>query len=260
MSILCYHTVDRRWPPPLAVVPEAFERHAAWLARHRQVVPLPAAIAALDRSGRPPRGMVALTFDDGFSGLFDHALPVLRRHRLPWTVFLVAGTLAPGGLSVDWVDTPPPFPIHTLSLEQVQALRDDGVEFGSHSFFHRDLTTMEEMDVHQDLLESRELLEDTLHRAVPLLAYPRGRHDARVRRAAARAGFTHAFALPERRERPQPLALPRVGIYPGNGPGALRIKTSRAYLPVRTSRAFPALRRLVRGPVDRPASVQGARS
>ena len=33
-----------------------------------------------------------------------------------------------------------------------------------------------------------------------LLAYPRGLHDARVREAAAAAGYTHAFALPETAE------------------------------------------------------------
>ena len=35
-------------------------------------------------------GFVALTFDDGYRDNVDHALPVLRRHGAPWTMFVTA--------------------------------------------------------------------------------------------------------------------------------------------------------------------------
>src|ERR687893_300844 len=104
MSILCYHSVQPRWPSPLAVEPADFARHCAWLAHRRRVLPLRDALVRLDRSGRLRRGMAALTFDDGFAALHEHAMPVLARHRMPATVFLVAQTLTPAGQPVDWVD------------------------------------------------------------------------------------------------------------------------------------------------------------
>ena len=55
----------------------------------------------------------------------------------------------------------------------------------------------------RDLKESRELLGDVLGRRVDLLAYPRGKHDEHVRAAAEKAGFSHAFGLPEEAERPE---------------------------------------------------------
>jgi hypothetical protein len=70
---------------------------------------------------------------------------------------------------------------------------------------------------------------------VTLLAYPRGLHDAKVRKAAEAAGYTHAFALPETAEQPGDYAVPRVGIYRGNGPLAVRVKAARPYLRVRTA-------------------------
>jgi peptidoglycan/xylan/chitin deacetylase (PgdA/CDA1 family) len=80
MTILCYHSVEPGWESPLAVHPDDFARHCAWLAKHRRVIPLREAIAGLDRAGRPPAGTAALTLDDGFAALYEHALPVLRRH------------------------------------------------------------------------------------------------------------------------------------------------------------------------------------
>jgi len=242
MTILCYHSVEPAWESPLAVHPDSFERHCSWLARRRQVLPLREAVNCLDGSGRLPRGTAALTLDDGFAALHEHALPILRRHRLPATVFLVAQTLTPEGRAVDWVRTPPPWPLRTLSIEQVLEMQSAGVDFQSHSWAHHDLPELDQEACTGDLRRSRELLEDVLGRSVPLLAYPRGLHDEGVREAAARAGYTHALALPEGPEPVSRYAVPRVGIYRGNGVASLRVKSSRSYLRARNGSA----RRLVR--------------
>jgi hypothetical protein len=63
-----------------------------------------------------------------------------------------------------------------------------------------------------------------------------------VQAAAAEAGYQFSFTLPQTREAPGPQAVPRVGIFPGNGRAALALKTEPAYLAVRMSRTFPALR------------------
>ena len=242
MTILCYHSVEHDWPSPLAVSPAAFAAHCSWLARHRQVLDLSEAVSRPTQAGQLPRGMTALTFDDGFSGVFEHAFPILMRHRLTATVFVVAETLMPGGRRVDWVDDPPPFPLTTLSVAQIAEMQEAGIRFGSHSYAHRDLTTLSERECEDDLRQSRTLLEDILTCHIPFLAYPRGRHDEMVRRAAKRAGYTHAFALPDAPEVAGPYAVPRAGVYRGNGVHALRVKTAPWYLAVRTSRLFPLLR------------------
>lgn len=244
--ILCYHAVEPGWSSPLVLPPEEFAAQCAWLARRRRVIDLPEAFARADRRGRLPPGTAAVTFDDGFAALREHALPALSRHRLPATVFLVAQTLSPEGKAVDWVDTPPPWALRTLALDDVLEMQEAGVRFGSHTWAHLDMTTTDDATCERDLRDSRDLLEDLLGRPVPYLAYPRGRHSARVRRAAERAGYTFALSLPEGPEPIGRFAVPRVGVYPGNGLSGLRIKTSRAYLPVRMSRAWPAVRSALR--------------
>jgi peptidoglycan/xylan/chitin deacetylase (PgdA/CDA1 family) len=246
MSVLCYHAVDPCWSSPLAVTPEDFEVQLAWLARTRDVVPLAVALDHMDQRGRLPRGMVALTFDDGFAQLEEHVFPALARHRLPATVFLVAATLTPEGQPVDWVDTPPEWPLETLTVDQVLAAAEQGVDLQSHTWSHPRLTDLDADACRAEMSRSRELLSDLLHRSVDHVAYPRGLHDEQARRAAQDAGYTHGFALPESREEPGPYAVPRVGVWPGNGRPALRVKTMPEYLPVRHSPVFPALRSVAR--------------
>lgn len=242
MTILCYHAVQPGWTSPMSMEPDAFAEHCVWLARHKSVLPLQQAVHRLDRTGRLPRGCTALTFDDGFEGLHEHALPVLSRHRLPATVFLVAQTLSPEGQGVDWVDSARGQRLSTLTVDQVLEMQSEGVAFESHSFAHLDLTRLSFAECVRDLTESRELLESLLGRPVRLLAYPRGRHNEDVRTAASRAGYTHAFTLPEGREPVGPYSVPRVGIYQGNGVSELRIKSARPYLRLRTGPAYDVVR------------------
>ena len=245
--ILCYHSVSAGWRSPLAVPPAEFAAQCAWLARHRAVLDLPEALAYADRRGRLPSRNVAITFDDGFDDLHANAWPVLRRYNLPATVFLVARTLSPEGQPVDWVDTPPEWTLRTLSPDQILEMQEGGVRFGSHTWSHRDMPTLSDEEAVRDLRDSRELLEGLLGRPVPYLAYPRGRHSARVRAAAQRAGYTHALSLPVGPEDGGRYAVPRVGVFQGNGLRPLRVKTARWYLPVRTGRKYQGARRVRRG-------------
>ncbi|MDQ4095031.1 MAG: polysaccharide deacetylase family protein [Actinomycetota bacterium] len=246
MTILCYHAVDDTWQSTLVVAPDEFARHCEWLATNRTVVPLARAAEAFEKHRRLPFGWTAITFDDGFEGLYEHALPVLERHRLPSTVFLVAQTLTDEGRVVDWVDDAPPTPPTTLDLTQVRDMKERGVNFGSHSFSHHDLTSLTESACAEDLKQSRALLEDLLEDRVPHLAYPRGRHNDIVRRAAARAGYEYAFSLPEKREPVGRHAVPRAGIYPDDGVGSLRAKSSSRYLSLRMNPVYPWARAIAR--------------
>lgn len=240
--ILCYHDVDPEWNSPLAVTPDQFRRHCRWLAEHRRVVPLQD--VTFDDTMLPARGTVVLTFDDGFRGVYEHAFPLLVEYGLPATVFLVGDTLRPQGHPVDWVDGEKPGARGTMTVSQVVELRDAGIDLQSHTSTHRVLPSLPEDECLEDLTRSKETLEEVLDRPVDHLAYPRGRHDSRVRRAVERAGFQWAYSLPEEAEHVDRFAVPRVGVFPGNGPATLALKTHRSYLAFRHSRAFPLARRM----------------
>ncbi len=85
-AILCYHNVVPEGVPspwdrvgvhmPLA----AFERQMRWLARNYDVIPLADHVRRVRRGGSL-RGVAAVTFDDGYRGVFDYAWPLLQSLR-----------------------------------------------------------------------------------------------------------------------------------------------------------------------------------
>jgi|SRR5919106_6080899 peptidoglycan/xylan/chitin deacetylase (PgdA/CDA1 family) len=248
MTILCYHAVGP--PSSLSISPERFARHAEWLFQTKRLLSLQEAVGSLDGTGLLPRGSAALTFDDGYDGLYWHAFPVLSRLRLPAAVFVVSSTIATPNRSVSWIRSRSlAASLQTLNLEQMLEMHESGVTFGSHSHLHQDLTTLTEGECQRDLLESREILEDALHGPVPYLAYPYGRHTDWVRRAARRAGFSHGFTLGENSYHGQH-CIPRVGVAPEDGLFMLRMKTTRWFPSFRETRLFPLLRRALRGEAE----------
>lgn len=243
MTILTYHAVDPGWSAPLSVPPARFVEQVRWIAAHRRVVSLEELLAT--SPGGASRDAVALTFDDGFASVYEHAVPLLRRLGLPFTVFLIGKMHDGSGATVDWVDRPPAHQLRILETGQIRELQAEGVRFGSHSYGHADMTTLGYESSRADLLRSREVLEDLLGEPVTTLAYPRGRHDEHVRRAAAETGFTWAFGLAVPSTVVGPTAVPRVGVYPKDRARSLRVKTEPLYARFRASSPYPWLRRRI---------------
>jgi peptidoglycan/xylan/chitin deacetylase (PgdA/CDA1 family) len=80
----------------MVVTPAEFETQMRFLRRAYDVVPL-SRIVDVARGAAPltPR-LAAVTFDDGWRDVHDHALPVLVRHRIPATLFLATGPVDGG--------------------------------------------------------------------------------------------------------------------------------------------------------------------
>ena len=91
LLILCYHGValddEHDWRPGFFLTPETFQKRMESLQREGcSVVSLEDGVKRL-YSGDLPLKSVAITFDDGFYDFYEHAFPVLRKHRYPATVY-----------------------------------------------------------------------------------------------------------------------------------------------------------------------------
>ena len=108
-----------------------------------------------------------------------------------------------------------------------------GIQFGSHSYSHHDLTQLSDYECELDLRESRILLEDLLGTPIRFLAYPRGLQNERVRKAARKAGYSNAFSMMRKPRIMDTHSVPRVGIYSHNGRFTLEVKISSWYVPAK---------------------------
>ena len=81
------------------IAAESFDAQMRYICRHYRPVALRELVAAYREGRTPPARSVAVTFDDGFANNFTVAYPILRRHSVPFTVFVTTGLLdTPGAM------------------------------------------------------------------------------------------------------------------------------------------------------------------
>ncbi|CAN5216980.1 hypothetical protein BH23ACT9_BH23ACT9_10990 [soil metagenome] len=128
LTTLIYHRVGGGTPDERDCATADFAAQCRVLARHR-VVSLDQALAELaDGDDRPK---VVLTFDDGFADVESTALPLLREHGLPFTLYVATGYI---GGEMHWDGSTAKASGAALSWAQLETLAADSLcTIGNHT-------------------------------------------------------------------------------------------------------------------------------
>ncbi|KUF15948.1 polysaccharide deacetylase [Streptomyces silvensis] len=217
--IAMYHSVADPADDPyrITVSPERLDAQLGWLRRRGLRGVSVERLLDACRRGRG-RGLVGLTFDDGYRDFLDHAVPLLHRHGCTATVFVLPGRL--GGDNA-WDPLGPRKPL--LDADGIRQAAAHGMEIASHGLTHIDLTAAGDHALRREAAGSRAALADLTGQDVPGFCYPYGKADGRVLAAVRAAGYRYACAIGPG-ALTGPLALPRMHVGQQDTPWRLRLK------------------------------------
>ncbi|WP_405582942.1 polysaccharide deacetylase family protein [Streptomyces sp. NBC_01092] len=219
--VAMYHSVSNCPDDPydITVTPGRLERQFAWLAaRGLRGVSVRELLAA--RAHGQERGLVGLTFDDGYTDFVTTALPVLHRWGFTATVFVLAGLL--DGENA-WELIGPRKAL--LDADGIRFAADAGMEIASHGLHHIDLTAAHDEELDAEVTESRHQLARITGDDVEGFCYPYGHLDDRAVDAVRRAGYRYACAIKPGPAGSGDLALPRIHI--GEADTSMRLELKR---------------------------------
>ena len=247
---LCYHSVADSGPPFTSVTEEAFERQLSTLSRlgfrsggHQE-------LASLARGERVDGRLAFLTFDDGYVDNFASARPLLEAYGFSALIFLLPPRVDNGD-ALDWPRVERrvaayPKVMRSLTWPMVESMAEHGHEFGSHSLSHATLTELGDEELRQELFDSRARIVQRLGRC-DSIAYPFGLWSARVAGAAADAGYSYGFTLPDGSQlSADPLTIPRISVDHRDDEQRFRRKLGAAYRALSLSPCRPFARRVLR--------------
>lgn len=237
---LMYHHVNPHQGDLVTLTPQEFETQLRYLKekQYRSLF-LDDLVRFLKGEDSFPERSVVLTFDDGYLDNWVYAFPLLLRYRIKATLFCVtswvgegaarprAGAAAPrdlpeilphrqakkrfgekgrGGEAANW-------------SELGEMLASGLIDVQSHTHRHRSLADagMTRREIEEDLLQSRALIQEHLHRDSRFLSWPWGEFTPEAQQAAGAAGFEAVLTTRRGANRPGAdlFAIPRISVKRG---------------------------------------------
>ncbi len=185
IPILMYHRIEELGEDAsegmrtYTVSPESFEEQLRYLRDHGWQSIGPEALESYLLRGKPlPARPVMLSMDDGYAEVYSEALPLCRQYGITPTLFIVPTYIGYGDY-LDW--------------DELEELVEAGFWVGSHGWDHANLRAADDEALHQQLRDSRQVLEEKLGITITAFSYPYGAYDERT--LALLAEYDYALAV-----------------------------------------------------------------
>ncbi len=126
-----------------------------------------------------PSRPVLITFDDGYAGNCEQALPILAQFEMKACFFVTVNEIGAEAM---------------MTWRQLHELLQAGMQVQSHLVHHVMLSELSREKAGEELLQSREVLQERLGVPVDLLSLPNGSYHSHYVPLATEAGYIGGFS------------------------------------------------------------------
>lgn len=183
-TVIMYHRIrNDNKDLDISVTTKTFDRQMKYLKTHFDVASLDTLIDNIKKKTRTKTDSVAITFDDGYKDNYSNAYFILKKCKLPATIFLITGEI---GKNDDM-----------LNADEIHKMENERITFGSHTVNHQVLSKVSEEIATKEIVNSRLDLEEIINKKVKFFAYPKGKRyhfneviKAFVKNTGYKAAFT----------------------------------------------------------------------
>ena len=165
--------------------------------------------------GNEQDGLI-ITFDDGDMSVYRHAFPILKKYNVKAVVFLICGYI---GRDDGWDISPLGLRSTYIGWDEICEMKEWGIEFGSHTMSHRNLTRLNVDEISYELSESKRLLEARIGK-VRCISYPFNRVNCQIAKLARKFGYMYGFGGKGQND----LLIRKEAVYITDTPRTLNIK------------------------------------
>lgn len=184
VTVLLYHSISED-DTLIDVKQKNFKSQLKYLRSNFDFITLDQVIDYINGSFIPKRASVALTFDDGYEDIIKNVVPLLKKHSIPATFFVVAD---PDNINRSELQNNK----QILSLADCSLINKGLFTVGSHTLTHVDLKACSPNKALNEMQQSRQILEKRFGH-INYFAYPKGFYSDPVANVAGsiyKASFT----------------------------------------------------------------------
>ena len=187
VPIVMYHYVDYpkedydRMRKSLTMLPSVLDNQIETLIRKSYVTYFVSDVEAILQEKDFSKKPVVLTFDDGYEDFYYQVLPILMKRRAKATLYVITNYIGRTGF---------------LTKKELEEIIESGlVEIGAHTLDHAYLKGMSETMAFEQILESKNKLEELFNIKVTSFAYPYGAFDSKTADLVRQAKFANAVTV-----------------------------------------------------------------
>lgn len=190
VPILAYHSVAD--PPPGVNNPYLYVSQAEFDSQLAQLRNAGFTSTSLDefngfRSNHHQH--VVISFDDGIRNVLDNALDILARHQVRAVQFIISDLI---GRRNEWMIARGDVPEPLMDQHQIRDWLAAGHQIGAHTATHAHLVRLSPAQAREEIIGSKQRLEDLFGIPVNHFCYPFGEYNHAVRDIVADAGYRTA--------------------------------------------------------------------
>lgn len=131
-------------------------------------------LSGLKSSTKKP---IILTFDDGYENFYINAYPELKKRGMVAVSFIIVNDIGKSDY---------------MTKDQIKEINDNGIEIGSHTLSHPDLSVSSAEKQKTEITDSKSRLEHILSKTIYSICYPAGKYNTETLKIVSDAGFKYA--------------------------------------------------------------------
>lgn len=210
LMVIFYHRIGEpeNEDGHLCVSPQNFTKHLQYLLRNFNIISLRELLQYLGKRVYPKQDSVMITFDDGWEDNYTNAFPLLKKYKVPVTIFLVSGSIGKERMLKE----------HQIKeMVHREIAFGPQIEIGVHTHTHPHLSLLNNDEVRREILDSKSKIESIINAPAISFAYPyglKGDFNENTINILKETGFSCAFTAIDNNDviKSSRFLIPRKGI------------------------------------------------
>ena len=181
--VLMYHRFEDQRFPSTSISSKNFQNQIKYLKENKfNILPISDLILFFNENYDIPEKSVFITIDDGYKSFYEHAFPILKKNKIPFSLFLSTKFVSNEKKS------------DFMSWEMIRELSNHNGEILNHTHSHPKLLELQIDEVKEEFDLAEKKIISKIGRLQKVVSYPYGESDPQIQKLVKEMGYDIGFS------------------------------------------------------------------
>ena len=181
--VLMYHRFEDQRFPSTSISSKNFQDQIKYLKENNfNILPISDLVLFFNKNYKIPHKSVFITIDDGYKSFYEHAFPILKKHKIPFSLFLSTKFVSNEKKS------------DFMSWKMIEELSKNKGQILNHTDSHPKLLELEINEVEKEFNLAEKKIMSKIGRLQRVVSYPYGESNLQIQKLVKEMGYDIGFA------------------------------------------------------------------